>query len=154
MSLDLAGTFLPVCTPFDPVTGDVDVVAFRSNLRHWFRHPITGVVIAGTNGEGVLLDDGERAALVGAAADVTPDGALVLAWAGAESTRQAARSTCVAAEAGADAVQTAYTDRANVAAGKTNQYAGAQQAMDIARFQREQSKDQAGALGTIVSAIA
>jgi 4-hydroxy-2-oxoglutarate aldolase len=104
LSVDLAGTFLPVCTPFDPVTGDVDVVAFRSNLRRWFRHPIAGVVIGGTNGEGILLDDGERAALVAAAADVGPDGTLVLAWAGAESTRQAVRSARVVADAGADAV--------------------------------------------------
>jgi 4-hydroxy-2-oxoglutarate aldolase len=100
---DLAGTFLPVTTPYDPVTGDVDVVAFRSNLRHWFAHPIAGVLVGGTNGEGVLLDDGERAALIEAAAGVAPEGALVLAWAGGESTRHAMRLTRAAASAGADA---------------------------------------------------
>lgn len=102
--VDLSGTFLPVTTPFDPVTGDVDLVSFRSNLRHWFRHPIAGVVIGGTNGEGVLLDDTERASLVAAAADVAPDGALVLAFAGSESTRQVVKLADAAAEAGADAV--------------------------------------------------
>jgi 4-hydroxy-2-oxoglutarate aldolase len=102
--LDLSGTFLPVTTPFDRVTGDLDVVAFRSNLRHWFAHPIAGVVIGGTNGEGVLLDDAERVVLVSSAADLAPDGARVLAWTGAESTRQAVRTAYAAADAGADAV--------------------------------------------------
>jgi len=102
--LDLSGTFLPVTTPFDRVTGDVDVVAFRSNLRHWFQHPIAGVVIGGTNGEGVLLDETERVTLVSSAADLAPDGARVLAWTGAESTRQAVRTARAAADAGADAV--------------------------------------------------
>jgi 4-hydroxy-2-oxoglutarate aldolase len=104
VSLDLSGTFLPVTTPFDAVTGDVDLVAFRGNLRHWFRHPIAGVVIGGTNGEGVLLDDAERASLVAAAVDVAPDGALVLAFAGSESTRHAVRLTAAVADSGADAV--------------------------------------------------
>ena len=47
MGIDLRGTFLPVTTPFDPVSGDVDVVAFRANLRRWFAHPIRGILIAG-----------------------------------------------------------------------------------------------------------
>jgi 4-hydroxy-2-oxoglutarate aldolase len=101
--VDLAGTFLPVATPFDPVTGDVDVVAFRSNLRHWFEHPIAGVLIGGTNGEGVLLDDVERSRLLEAAIEAAPEGARVLAWTGAESTRQAGRLVRAAASAGAHA---------------------------------------------------
>jgi 4-hydroxy-2-oxoglutarate aldolase len=101
--LDLRGTFLPVTTPFDPVTGDVDVVAFRANLRRWLQFPIAGVLIGGTNGEGALLDDTERASLVEAAADVLPAGALLLAEAGAESTRQAIARTRAAAAAGAEA---------------------------------------------------
>ncbi|MGE0158852.1 MAG: dihydrodipicolinate synthase family protein [Gemmatimonadales bacterium] len=102
--VDLAGTFLPVTTPFDPVTGEVDVVAFRSNLRSWFQHPIAGVLVGGTNGEGVLLDDAERMSLVEAAAELAPERARVLAWTGAESTRQVVRLSRAAAAAGADAV--------------------------------------------------
>ena len=64
MSIDLRGTFLPVTTPFDPVTGDVDVVAFRANLRRWFEHPLRGLLIAGSTGESVFLDEGEVAALI------------------------------------------------------------------------------------------
>ena len=58
--VDFSGTFLPVTTPFDPVTGDVDVIAFRANLRHWFGNPIRGILVAGSTGESVLLDPGRK----------------------------------------------------------------------------------------------
>jgi 4-hydroxy-2-oxoglutarate aldolase len=99
-----SGTFLPVTTPFDPVTGDVDLVAFRANLRHWFENPIRGVLIGGSTGESVLLDDDERVALLDAAGDVVPEGALVIAGTGLESTRGTIALSRRAAAAGADAV--------------------------------------------------
>ncbi|MDZ7780646.1 MAG: dihydrodipicolinate synthase family protein [Gemmatimonadota bacterium] len=102
--IDLGGTFLPVTTPFDPVTGDFDVVAYRTNLRHWFERPIRGILTAGSTGESVFLDDPERVTLVEAARDVIPADALLIAGTGAESTRQAIRLTREAAAAGADAV--------------------------------------------------
>ena len=104
MALVLSGTFLPVTTPFDPVTGDVDVVAFRANLRIWFESPIRGVLIAGTTGESVFLDDEERQLLLEAAADVVPEGALIIAGTGVESTRATIELSRRAADAGADAV--------------------------------------------------
>lgn len=103
-SIDLAGTFLPVTTPFDPVTGDVDVVAFRSNVRRWFEHPVRGILIAGSTGESVFLDDEERVMLVEAAADVVPAHGIVIAGTGGESTRHTIRLTRKAADAGADVV--------------------------------------------------
>lgn len=104
MGIDLKGTFLPVTTPFDPVTGDVDVVAFRANLRSWFAHPLRGVLIAGSTGEAVYLDDAELAALMDAARDVVPSDRLLLVGTGAESTRAAIKKAKKAADAGADAV--------------------------------------------------
>jgi 4-hydroxy-2-oxoglutarate aldolase len=103
MSVDLRGTFLPVTTPFDPVSGDVDIVAFRANLRRWFEHPLRGLLVAGSTGESVLLDDDEVTALIEAAADVVPEDRLILAGTGAESTRHTIARTKRAAEAGADA---------------------------------------------------
>lgn len=102
--VDLSGTFLPVTTPFDPVTGDVDVVAFRANLRQWFQHPLSGVLIAGSTGEAAFLDEEERATLVEATAEVVPQDAFVIAGTGLESTRHTIRLTKRVAEAGADAV--------------------------------------------------
>lgn len=103
-TIDLSGAFLPVTTPFDPETGDVDVPAFRANLKRWFEHPVSGILIAGSTGESVFLDEEERATLVEAAADVVPPNALVIAGTGGESTRHTIRFTSQAADAGADAV--------------------------------------------------
>ncbi len=103
-TVDLSGTFLPVTTPFDPVTGDVDIVAFRANLRRWFEDPISGVLIAGSTGESVFLDEGERVALLEATADVVPRDKVVIAGTGSEATRHTIHLTKQAADAGADAV--------------------------------------------------
>ncbi len=102
--VDFSGTFLPVTTPFDPVTGDVDVIAFRANLRHWFENPIRGILVAGSTGESVFLDEQERVTLLEAARDVVPEDALIIAGTGAESTRHTIRMTQQAADAGAEAV--------------------------------------------------
>lgn len=104
MGLSLHGTFLPVTTPFDPVTGNIDVVAFRANLRHWFESPIRGVLIAGSTGESVLLDDAERGTLLEAAADVVPEDAVLIVGTGVESTRGTIELSRRAGAAGADAV--------------------------------------------------
>ena len=102
--LDLHGAFLPVTTPFDPVTGDVDVVAFRANLRAWLENPISGILVAGSTGESVFLDEAERVALLEAAREVVPDDRILIAGTGTEATRLTIRMTHAAADAGADAV--------------------------------------------------
>jgi len=102
--LNLEGTFLPVTTPFDSVTGDVDYAAFGANLRRWFGSPIRGILIGGSTGESVFLDEGERAKLIEEARAVIPDEALVIAGTGSEATRHAIQLTQQAAAAGADTV--------------------------------------------------
>ena len=72
-TIDLRGAFLPVTTPFDATTGDVDVPAFRSNLGRWFENPVSGILISGSTGESVFLDEEERATLVEAADFAFPD---------------------------------------------------------------------------------
>lgn len=102
--LDLHGVFAPATTPFDPVTGDADVVSLRANLRRWLRAPLAGVVLFGSTGEGPLLDEGEKARLTAAARDVVDGGRLLLAGTGTESTRATIRATAAVAAEGADAV--------------------------------------------------
>ena len=102
--IDLSGVFIPAVTPFRPGTGDVDLDAMQENLRAWSRHPIHGIVIAGTTGEAVLLDPEERLALVRAARDVLPEHILLTVGTGVESTRGTVALTRAAAEAGAEAV--------------------------------------------------
>lgn len=102
--LDLTGIFAPVTTPFDAVTGEVDVVAFRRNVRSWLEAPLSGLVLFGSTGEGVLLDEAERTAMLDAVREIVGPERLILAGAGAESTRATIRLCASAAEAGADAV--------------------------------------------------
>lgn len=102
--MDLSGVLVPVTTPFDPVTGEVDVVGFRSNLRELLERGVRGIVIAGSTGEAVLLDEDERRHLGEAARDVIPPDRVMVVGTGAESTRTTLH-LCHQAEAnGADAV--------------------------------------------------
>lgn len=100
----LSGLFVPVTTPFDPVTGDVAPVSFRENLRRWLETPINGYVIFGSTGEGVLLDEEEKIRLADYARDVIPSMRPLVAGAGAESTRAVIRLSQRFAATGADAV--------------------------------------------------
>jgi 4-hydroxy-2-oxoglutarate aldolase len=102
--MNLAGALVAAVTPFDPVTGEVDVVGMRSNVRYWLERDVLGIVIAGSTGEAVLLDEDERRKLVEAARGVVPGNRLLVAGAGAESTRATLRLCRLAADAGADAV--------------------------------------------------
>lgn len=100
----LSGLFVPVTTPFDPVTGDVAPVSFRENLRRWLETPVNGYVIFGSTGEGALLDEEEKVCLAEYARDVVPSMRPLVAGAGAESTRAVIRLCMLFADAGADAV--------------------------------------------------
>jgi 4-hydroxy-2-oxoglutarate aldolase len=102
--MDLSGAFIPAATPFDPGTGELDVEAFGANLARWLQAPVRGIVIGGSTGEAVLLDREERAALLDRAREEVPEGRLLIAGTGAESTRETLRLTRDAAERGVDAV--------------------------------------------------
>ncbi|HUG40781.1 MAG TPA: dihydrodipicolinate synthase family protein [Longimicrobiales bacterium] len=100
----LQGLFVPVTTPFDPVTGDIAPVSFRDNLRRWLQTPIDGFVAFGSTGEGALLDEDEMVQLLEYARDVVPPQRPLVAGAGGESTRAVIRMARRFAGIGADAV--------------------------------------------------
>lgn len=102
--MELNGVLAPATTPFDRFTGEVDPVALRANVRRWLEAPLGGIVLFGSTGEGLLLDEEERTRLLGAVRETVPPDRLLLAATGAESTRAAIRMTRAAADAGADAV--------------------------------------------------
>jgi 4-hydroxy-2-oxoglutarate aldolase len=104
MSVSLAGAFIPNTTPFDPVTGDLDLVALRGNVRMWAEHPVSGLVIAGSTGESVFLDESERVEMVAACREALPEDRLLICGTGLESARATMRLTAAAADAGAQAV--------------------------------------------------
>ncbi len=103
-AIELSGIYVPVTTPFDPVSGDVEVIHFRENLRRWAAEPLDGIVLFGSNGEGPLLDETEKERLTGFARDALPATMPVVAGTGAESTRAVVRQCRSTAGAGADAV--------------------------------------------------
>jgi 4-hydroxy-2-oxoglutarate aldolase len=102
--VNLDGVFLPVTTPFDAATGDLDLDAFAANIRAWCEHPIAGLVVGGSTGEQALLDEDELLALVARGARSRGDGMALIAGTGAESTRATIRLCDLAAREGADAV--------------------------------------------------
>ena len=118
--VDLSGVLIPTTTPFDPVTGELDLVGFRANLRGMLEHPVRGILVGGSTGEAVLLDEEERGRLLSGARDVIPEDGILVAGTGAESTRGTIRLCAMAADHGTDAVlvqppafyRGAMTDRA------------------------------------------
>jgi len=100
----LAGIVVASVTPFDAVTGELDVVALRSNVRSWLATGIRGVLIGGSTGESPLLDAEERTKALEAARGVLPADRILVAGTGAESTRETIYGNEEAAHAGADFV--------------------------------------------------
>ena len=100
----LRGVFVPVTTPFDPVTGDLAPVPLRENARTYLAAGAAGIVAAGSTGEASLLDEAEFRQLVEWLRDVVPPERAFVVGAGRESTRAAVEACRVAGEHGADAV--------------------------------------------------
>ncbi len=101
---ELQGVIVPLTTPFDAETGDVAPVALRQEARDLLARGLSGVVVAGTTGEGPMLDEDEKVRLVEWLREVVPEDRWLIAGTGAESTRAAVRLSERTAAAGVDAV--------------------------------------------------
>jgi 4-hydroxy-2-oxoglutarate aldolase len=104
MTKQLQGVFAPVVSTFYADGGELDVASYAANVRAHLNAGLHGIVVAGSTGEGALLDFDERAALVDATRELTPRDKWVIVGTGAESTRTCLRQTKDAAKRGADAV--------------------------------------------------
>lgn len=104
MTIQLRGVLGPVVTTFDAASGELDLPAFETNLRAHLAAGLHGLVVAGSTGEAVLLDESERERLVESARAVIPRDRLLIVGAGAEATRTVIRRARHAARAGANAV--------------------------------------------------
>lgn len=103
MAVTLAGILAPAITPFGN-DGGIDRAGFERNVAAHVAAGLSGVVLAGSTGEAALLEEEERRQLVRWARPLVPRDRLLIAGAGAESTRLAVRLARAAAEEGADAV--------------------------------------------------
>src|SRR5579859_5405698 len=67
----LAGIYLPLVTPFRD--GVLDEDSLGRLAAHFAASPIDGLILAGTTGEALTLDDDETARLVDIVADIVGD---------------------------------------------------------------------------------
>jgi len=96
----LDGCITAIITPFQP-DGSIDFEGLRSLLDFQLKGGATGVVVAGTTGEGPTLEHQEFLDALALVLDVVGDEALAIANTGANSTRKALDATTQAWELGA-----------------------------------------------------
>jgi len=99
--LSMAGIFPPIPTPFD-AAGELDLKALAANLERWNRHPLSGYVVLGTNGEFPFLSEAEKLTYLETARKHIPQGKLFMAGTGCESAHSTIALTKKAAALGAD----------------------------------------------------
>ncbi|MGE5483754.1 MAG: dihydrodipicolinate synthase family protein [Ignavibacteriales bacterium] len=97
-----SGIFAPIATPFEG--GEISFRRMKENLARWGETGLAGVVVLGSNGEFVLLDEDEKERLVGFVRENLPASKKVIAGTGCESTRATVRLSKKARDLGADAV--------------------------------------------------
>jgi 4-hydroxy-2-oxoglutarate aldolase len=103
MSHRFAGIFTPIVTPFTP-DGDIDERGLASNVDHYLKTKLTGLVVLGSNGEAAQLEDDEADRVIGVVRDRVPKDRPLLVGTGRESTRATIAASKRAAAIGADAV--------------------------------------------------
>jgi 4-hydroxy-2-oxoglutarate aldolase len=97
----LNGVLAPICTPFAG-DGEVNRDALRQNIAKYNQAGLAGYVVAGSTGEAPLLSREEKLALFQTVREAA-DGKLLLAGTGAESVRETVSLIGAAADMGYDA---------------------------------------------------
>jgi len=102
-AMDLRGVFAPIPTPFGR-NEQLDEPRLKSACARWAASPLNGIVVLGSTGEAVLLDEDESDRAVAVARDAWPPGRPFIVGTGRESTAATIHATRRAASLGADAV--------------------------------------------------
>lgn len=103
MNAQLGAILTAMVTPFNE-RGALDLPEAQRLARWLVARGNDGLVVAGSTGEGQTLDARERLALWKAVKEAVGDGAVVVANAGTNSTRESVSAAKDAASAGADAI--------------------------------------------------
>lgn len=93
--------FVAAPTPF-LANGAFDPDALRHNIVRWLEAGVDGILVLGTTGEAIHLDDDESDALIAVARAAVPAGRRLLVGTGRSTTAATIRATARAAELGAD----------------------------------------------------
>jgi 4-hydroxy-2-oxoglutarate aldolase len=99
----LDGILLPTTTPFTS-NGEIDTKALQRNLAHWLGTGISGIVLMGSTGERVHLDEREYLSVVEVARHQVPSDSAFVVGAGQQSIRGTVAEIKRAAAIGADSV--------------------------------------------------
>ena len=86
-------------TPYT-ATGRIDIEAFDRHVEHQIANGVDGIVVAGTTGEGHLMNWDEHIALIRHAATKYGDQLVIVGNTGSNSTRECIRGTRAGFEAG------------------------------------------------------
>jgi 4-hydroxy-tetrahydrodipicolinate synthase len=103
MNAQLGSILTAMVTPFDE-RGDLDVPEAQRVARWLVERGNDGLIVAGSTGEGQTLDGQERVALWKAVKEAVGAGAIVVANAGTNSTRESVAAVEAAEAAGVDAI--------------------------------------------------
>src|SRR2546421_8297740 len=101
--MNLRGVFAPIPTPFDREQ-QLDLSKLGAACARWAASPLSGLVVLGSTGEAVLLDEDESDRVVAIARAAWPSGRPFIVGAGRESTAATIHAVRRAAVLGADAV--------------------------------------------------
>jgi 4-hydroxy-2-oxoglutarate aldolase len=96
----IQGVFPPIATPFN-AQGGLDAAALRANVLKWEATGLSGYVVAGSNGESVLLEDGEIVEACAVVREAAAPESMVIAGVGRQSTAATIALAKAAAQAGA-----------------------------------------------------
>jgi len=100
--ISIKGIFPPLPTSFQE-NEELYPEKIRENIKSLMNYDLAGIVVLGSNGELVMLSEKERERVYGIAREAIPEGKLMIAGTGGESTRETIRLTKMAAIHGADA---------------------------------------------------
>ena len=101
---DLSGVHVALTTPFDAMTGDIDLAALETHAAWLLQNGISGLVPNGSLGEYESMDRDERRAVVETVARVTNGRGKLIVGVSAPNWRIAGDHARHAADVGADAV--------------------------------------------------
>ena len=97
----LHGIFPPITTPFYP-DGNVYFKKLETNVEHYSKTPIAGIVSLGSTGEAIMLSDQERRDVLKATRETAAPHKVLIAGTGIESAVETLKLTEYAAQVGYD----------------------------------------------------
>jgi len=95
----LSGIFPALTTPFEK--GELSPAGLKSNIEKYNQYALSGYVVLGSTGEGILMNDMEGLKAIELVRSTASPGKIVIAGTGTDSTRPTIEFTNKAADAGA-----------------------------------------------------